>query len=105
MKLSQRAFGYLLFLLILFNFIDAFATLHWVTEGYAYELNPFMADWMQISIEWFLFIKIFFVLIASFILWRARREKLAHLLVFLVFLLYLYVFFAHCNIAYKVFYN
>jgi hypothetical protein len=103
MKFSDRIFGYFLILLIFFNYIDAFATLYWTSEGYATEINPIMSNWLQINNKAFLFIKIFIVLVASFFLWHVRQTKLAHILVFLMLLLYISVFIIHCNIAWNVF--
>ena len=105
MKFSNRAFGYILILLVFFNYIDAFATLYWTSKGYATEINPIMNSWLQISHDAFLFIKMFFVIVGCFFLWKVRNHKLAHVLVFLIFLLYVYVTIMHCNIALKVFYN
>jgi len=105
MKFSNRAFGYILVFLIFFNYIDAFATLYWTSKGYAAEINPIMNGWLQISPEAFLFIKMFFVIISCVFLWKARKHKLAHVLVFLIFLLYVCVTIMHCNIALKVLYN
>jgi len=105
MKFSDRIFGCILILLIFLNHIDAFATLYWVSEGYAVETNPIMNGWLEIGSEFFLFIKLSFVIVSSFFLWKVRKYKLAHILVFLIFLLYTYITIMHCNIALEVFFN
>ena len=105
MKFSNRNFGLILILLLVLNYIDALFTLHWISEDYAIEINPLMNSWLQIGNEAFLFIKLSIVAGATLFLWRAREYKLAHILVFLVFLFYLCIFLIHCNIAWKVFFN
>ena len=64
-----------------------------------------MNGWLQLSTNWFILIKIFFVSFACLFLWRVKTNKLAHLLVFLILLLYIYVLIIHCNIAWKVFFS
>jgi hypothetical protein len=105
MKFSDRVFGCILALLIFLNYIDAFATMYWTSNGYAAETNPIMNGWLQISYAAFLFIKMFFVITSCFFLWKVRKYKLAHILVFLIFLIYAYITIMHCNIALKVLYN
>jgi len=105
MRFSDRTFGLLLILIITFNYIDAFSTLYWVSEGYAVEINPIMDFCMQISSEMFLFVKTLIVLVASFFLWYVRKNKLAHILILLAFLLYSYIFIIHCAAALKIFFN
>ena len=104
-RFSERIFAWLLVLLIVLNFTDAFCTLYWIAEGFATEANPLMKKWLQISDKAFIFIKMFIAVMSSVLLWIARKNKLAHILVFLIILLYAYVLIIHLDIALKVFFN
>ena len=103
MNLGDRGFGILLIFLFLLNCIDAYATLYWVTHGHASEINPIMNGWLSIGNQAFLYVKICVVLMACYLLWRGRKNKLAYILVSLVSLLYLFVLILHFNIFLKVF--
>ena len=103
MKFSDRGFGILLIFLFLLNCGDAFATLYWVTHGYALEANPIMNGWLSIGNQAFLYVKLCIVLMACCLLWKARKYRLAYILVFLITLLYLIIIALHFNIFLKVF--
>lgn len=103
MKFSNCTFGMLLVLLFILNCLDAFLTLYWVSHNYALEINPIMSDWLLIGDKPFLFVKIFIVLTACFCLWKTKKNKLAHLLVFLIISVHVCVLLIHFNIAWKVF--
>jgi hypothetical protein len=105
MKFNENTFAWLLISIILLNYVDAFLTLSWVSTGFAVETNPIMNGWLDLGAIPFLCVKLLFVIVASYLLWMFRKNKLAHTLVFGVFLLYLCVFFIHCDIAYKIFVN
>ena len=103
MKLNNNLFALLLIFLFILNLFDAYATSYWVSNGHAMEINPIMNSWLLVGNKAFLFVKIFIVLLACMILWKAKKNKLAHFLVLMVFLLYLYVSAIHFNIALQVF--
>ena len=104
-KINNLFFKSLIFLLFILNIVDTYATIYWITENLAYEKNPLMQEWLNLSPVLFSYIKLIFVSLASIYLWKVIDRKLTQILIIPIVLLYIYVFVLHCNIAYEVFYN
>jgi hypothetical protein len=105
MKFSDKTFIFLLLILCLFNFGDGALTLYWVSNGFASEMNPIMDMWIEMGASHFLFVKVSIALMSCFLLWVSRKNKLAHILLILVILIYLSILLIHAHIALKVFIN
>ena len=58
----------LIILIVVFNLIDLVTTLWLIENGLAVEANPFMKEAMDMGVEIFIFVKLFFVLGGLYIL-------------------------------------
>ena len=67
----------LIILIVVFNLIDLVATLWLIENGLAVEANPFMKEAMDMGVEIFIFVKLFFVLGGLYILRRNKDRKAA----------------------------
>ena len=101
----RNIFGYVLAILLILNFVDAFAALYWVKNGIASEANPLMQEWLHVGDVAFIFIKLIFALGCTACLWYLRNNRLANILIIIPLIIYTYVFIIHCNIAWIVFLN
>ena len=104
-EVNKLFFKSLIFLLLILNIVDTYATIYWVTENLAHEKNPLMQELLGLSPVLFSYIKLFFVSLASVYLWKVIDRKLTQILIIPIVLIYIYVFVLHCNIAYQVFYD
>ena len=103
LKNAINIYKWILITLLFLNVVDAYATFYWVTNGIGEEKNPIMRELLQLSPIAFMCLKLIFINLAIGYLWLCREKKLAHILITPVFLIYLYTFVIHCNIAMRVF--
>jgi hypothetical protein len=75
-------------LLVIFNALDAFLTIVWVDCGAAYEANPLMNYFLQISPALFFGIKVVLVLSCVSIILRYKDRFLAKISLHVLFLIY-----------------
>ncbi|NQV88790.1 MAG: hypothetical protein HQ488_00510 [Parcubacteria group bacterium] len=66
-----------LWLVVILNLCDAFATWYWVSTGAATEANPVMNLALSAGAEYFFVYKLGWVTMACLFLWMVRREPLA----------------------------
>ena len=104
MKFSKKTISLMLIILAVMNIVDAFATLYFVGNGYARELNPFMAMWLEMGEIPFLLIKLLLVSIGIGFLWYAKEYKLVHRLIVLLLILYSIIILIHFDIACNIYY-
>lgn len=86
------------------NVIDAIATVFWIENQLATEVNPLMEILLNISPTVFIIMKIALVFLCAALLWLLRRRNLTFILLAPVVLIYCYVFLKHSNIAWNVFF-
>ena len=99
MKFGNKTIAIMLILLVVLNIIDALATVYFVSNGYAEELNPLMAAWLELGNIPFLFVKLFFTSLGIGFLWYSRKHKLAHILTAILLVVYIVIATVHINIA------
>lgn len=75
-------------LLVLFNALDAFLTIVWVDCGAAYEANPIMDYFLQISPALFFGIKVVLVLSCVSIILKFKEKLFARISLQVLFLIY-----------------
>jgi len=78
----------LIILIVVFNLIDLVTTLWLVENGLAVEANPFMKEAMDMGVEIFIFVKLFFVLGGLYILRRNKDRKAAKVAIWSAFVTY-----------------
>lgn len=81
--------------ILILNGIDAVLTTLWVDGGLANEANPFLGDLVATQPVLFVAIKVVLVSFGSWTLWRRRREPLAVVGIFGVFLVYYWLLLVH----------
>lgn len=81
--------------ILILNGIDAVLTALWVDGGLANEANPFFGDLVKTQPVLFVLIKVLLVSFGSFTLWRRRREPLAVIGIFGIFLVYYWLLLVH----------
>ncbi len=95
---NARQFGWLrgiVALVLILNLLDAVLTIYWLTAGRAEEANPVMAWFLGYGEVPFVVAKIAVVSLASYGLWRWRRQPIAVVGVFVVFLAYYFLLLYH----------
>jgi len=93
----------MLVMLAVLNTVDAFATLFFVSNGYAKELNTLMAMCLEMGVLPFLFVKLFLVSLGIGFLWYAKEYKLVHKITAVLLVLYTIIVFIHAEIAWNVY--
>ena len=78
----------LIILIVVFNLIDLVTTLWLVENGLAVAANPFMKEAMDMGVEIFIFVKLFFVLGGLYILKRNKDRKAAKVAIWFAFVTY-----------------
>tara|TARA_Y100001973_G_scaffold72373_1_gene105507 strand:- start:236 stop:532 length:297 start_codon:yes stop_codon:yes gene_type:complete len=78
----------LIILIVVFNLIDLVTTLWLIENGLAVEANPFMKEAMDMGVEIFIFVKLFFVLGGLYILRRNKDRKAAKVAIWSAFVTY-----------------
>jgi len=78
----------LILLIVVFNLIDLGATLWLIEEGLAVEANPFMKETMDMGVEIFIFVKLFFVFGGLYILRKNKDRKAARIAIWSAFITY-----------------
>ena len=73
------------------NLADALLTLFWVHEGRARELNPLLRTLVNDHPALFVAAKFCLVALGAWVLWRLRKNRLAVVGLFLLFLAYYWV--------------
>ncbi|MSQ83790.1 MAG: hypothetical protein EXR77_13040 [Myxococcales bacterium] len=80
---------------LILNAIDAVMTVVWIDSGLAVEANPFIAELVHSRPLEFAAGKLLLVSLGSWLLWRRRREPLAVVGIFIVFLAYYLLLLVH----------
>ena len=80
---------------LILNVIDAVMTVAWIYAGRAVEANPLLADLAHSSPITFVLVKTTLVSLGSWLLWRQRRQPLAVVAIFGVFLSYYFLLLYH----------
>ena len=104
MRFSAKTIAIMLIVLAGLNVIDAFATLYFVSNGFAREVNPLMEKWLEMGPAPFLFIKLFLNSLGIGVLWVYRKIKIVHTVTALLLILYIFIACMHINIALSVLY-
>jgi len=95
----EKTLKILLIILIALNLIDGVLTLYWIKEGIAFETNPLMRAWIQISPDLFILIKMLFVIMGASLLWICRKNRMAYWGGLLCLSIYSGIIFIHMHIA------
>lgn len=77
------------------NVVDGVLTLHWISNGLAFEANPMLADLAHNHPFWFVVTKMSLVALGSVILFRNRHRASAVVAIFAAFLAYYGVLLIH----------
>jgi hypothetical protein len=83
--------------IIVLNVLDAIFTLFWVHAGLAKEANVLLQDLVSNHTVLFMVMKLILVSLGSFLLWRYRRQPLAVIGLFFVFMVYYYLLLYHLS--------
>lgn len=86
---------------LVLNGIDAVMTVLWIQSGLAIEANPLVAQWVNSQPVVFAAGKLLLVSLGSWLLWKRRREPLAVIGIFTVFLVYYGILLIHLR-AFRV---
>lgn len=86
---------------LILNAIDAVMTVLWVSSGLAREANPIIGDLVDRHPVLFTAAKQLLVSLATWLLWRRRREPAAVVAIFVAFLAYYYLLLVHLR-AFRV---
>jgi len=78
----------LIVLIVVFNLIDLASTLWLIENGLATEANPFMKETMDMGVEIFIFVKLFFVFGGVYILKKNKDRKAAKVAIWCAFVTY-----------------
>ncbi len=81
--------------LLILNVIDAVMTVAWIYSGHAVEANPLLAELAHERPIVFVIVKTSLVSLGSWLLWRQRRQPLAVVAIFGVFLAYYFLVIYH----------
>ncbi len=81
--------------LLILNVIDAVMTVAWIYSGHAVEANPLIAGLAHEQPVVFVLVKTGLVSLGSWLLWRQRRQPLAVVAIFGVFLAYYFLVIYH----------
>ena len=92
----------LLIILILLNLVDAFTTIHWVSNGIAYEANPIMNYLLSSGQIPFLFVKVFLVFCGCWLLWVFRKRNFTKISILILLFVYVFIMIKHINILIKI---
>jgi hypothetical protein len=88
---TRRQFEWLKLVLIvtfIINAIDGVFTVMWVLSGAAHEANPIMDHLLDSSPMAFMSVKLLLVALGTWLLWRFRRQRIAVIAIFFLFLVY-----------------
>ena len=83
--------------IIVLNVLDAIFTLIWIQAGLADEANVLLQDLVSNHTILFMVVKLVLVSLGSFLLWRCRKQPLAVVGLFFVFLAYYYILLYHLS--------
>lgn len=95
---TPQHFGWLQLIIkavLVLNVIDAVMTVAWIYAGRAVEANPLLADLAHSQPILFVLVKTTLVSLGSWLLWRRRRQPLAVVAIFGVFLAYYFLVVYH----------
>ena len=75
--------------IIAFNVIDVYATLWFINNKFAIEINPLMAQALEYGVGFFIFTKLILVLGGCYILQKNKHKKIAQRSIWVAFITYL----------------
>lgn len=97
---TERQFGWLkviIGLVFLLNAADAVFTVYWVVGGDSWETNPLMELLLGIHPVIFVSVKLLLVALGSWLLWRYRRQRVAVIGLFCLFIVYYWLLIIHLH--------
>ena len=89
----------LIFLVGIFNVIDAGLTIFWINAGLATEANPIMEFVLRFGFDVFLIFKIMLVTSCLFVLWITKNNIWSKALIFPIYFLYCCIMGMHGSFA------
>ena len=95
---TEKQIGWLrtmIFLVFLLNAVDAVFTVYWITGAESWETNPLMDLLLGIHPVVFVAVKLLLVALASVLLWRYRRQRVAVIGIFGLFIVYYWLLIGH----------
>ena len=105
LKFSNKTITIMLVVLALLNVVDGFSTLYLVSNGFAREVNPLMAMWLEMGAVPFLTVKLFLITLGIGFLWYSRDHKIVHVLTIILLTIYTAIILIHVDIAWTVMQN
>lgn len=79
------------------NIADGIMTIYWIYNDKAVEWNPLLVRLVNEEPVKFMMVKILLVFLGSFLLWKLRKNAMAVVSLFLMFLVYYYLLLYHLN--------
>ena len=74
--------------IITFNIIDVYATLWFINNKLAIEVNPLMCEALEMGVAFFICIKLFLVTAGCYILKKNQDKKIARYSILVAFVVY-----------------
>lgn len=74
--------------IVTFNIIDIYATLWFINNKLAIEVNPLMCAALEMGVAFFIFIKLFLVTAGCYILNKNKDKKIARYSILVAFMVY-----------------
>ena len=87
--------GTMLFIVFLLNAADAVFTVYWIVGKDSWETNPIMDHLLGIHPIVFVTVKLLLVALGSFLLFRYRRQRMAVVGIFGLFIVYYWLLIWH----------
>ena len=92
-----RWLGTMIFLVFLLNAADAVFTVYWIVGAETRETNPLMDLLLGIHPLVFVVVKLLLVAMGSYLLWRFRRQRVAVVGIFVLFIVYYWLLIVHLH--------
>ncbi len=87
--------GKMIFIVFLLNALDAVFTVYWIVGKETSETNPIMDLLLGIHPIIFVAVKLLLVALGSYLLWRYRRQRMAVIGIFGLFIVYYWLLIWH----------
>lgn len=90
-----RFLGTMIVAVFVLNALDAVFTVYWIVGVETWETNPIMDHLLQIHPIIFVAVKLLLVALGSYLLWRHRRQRVAVVGIFALFIVYYWLLVWH----------
>ena len=90
-----RFLGTMIATVFVLNALDAVFTVYWIVGVETSETNPFMDHLLGIHPMVFVAVKLLLVALGSYLLWRHRRQRVAVVGIFALFIVYYWLLVWH----------